>query len=330
MQATATAHSNIALIKYWGKRDERLILPANSSLSLTVDRLSTTTTVSFDPDLAEDRLILNQKSADEKSMARVSRFLDRTRFLTNTNQHATVISRNVVPTAAGLASSASGFAALAAAASRALGLQLDEPTLSRLARQGSGSACRSVFGGFVEWQKGKRRDGMDSYAVPVASQSHWDLVMLITVVSNQRKPLSSREGMRRSIETSPFYSGWLETVENDLIEAKEAIASRDFEKLGRVVEANALKMHAVMLGAEPPFTYWWEPTLSVMKKVWEMREAGIPAYFTMDAGPNVIVLCERENVAKLQQGLLHIRGVTDVVECHPGPGITYEKEGMQP
>lgn len=321
MQGTAKAHSNIALIKYWGKRNEKLILPANNSLSMTLDQYYTTTTVSFDPYLETDQFLFNDNQANEKERARVSRFLDQIRSLTKTNYHATVTSINSVPTAAGLASSASGFAALAAAASKALDLDLDKRTLSRLARLGSGSACRSIYGGFVEWQKGNRNDGMDSYAAPVAPSEHWNLAMVIACVDITRKNVSSREGMNASVRTSPFYQGWLTTVEQDLIKAKRAVLARDFEKLGSIVESNALKMHAVALGANPPIIYWQEPTLSVIEKVQALRKAGVPAYFTIDAGPNVAVLCEQQNVPVVHETLLEVPDVMNLKICYPGPDI---------
>ena len=329
-QATAKAHTNIALIKYWGKRDETLFLPMNGSLSLTLDRFYTTTTVTFQADLAADTLVLDGALVDEAGRRKVSAFLDKVRTLAGTSLYAQVNSVNQVPTAAGLASSASGFAALAAAATRALGLELDGPALSRLARQGSGSASRSIFGGFVEWAKGERADGLDSHGVPVAAQDHWDVRMLVVLLGREPKSVSSRDGMRRTVQTSPFYAGWLATVEADLNEARQAVGERDFQRLGQIMEANAFKMHATTMGANPPFLYWECTTLAVIRRVQELRAAGIPAYITADAGPNVKVLCEPASAAALREALIKVPGVIDAIECSPGPGVSFPEEVVAP
>lgn len=323
MKATARAHTNIALIKYWGKRNNELILPMNSSLSITLDKFYTTTTVEFCKDLQDDVFVFNHHLASETETNKISRFLDRVRTLANTNLHAVVTSINKVPTAAGFASSASGFAALAAASSKALGLELNGQALSKLARLGSGSACRSIYGGFVQWVKGNEADGSDSYAVQILEEDKWDICVLAVLLEPSPKKISSREGMKRTVETSPFYSGWLKAVEKDLVVAKEAIKKRDFVMLGEISEANALKMHATTLGANPPFTYWQSNTVSVMNEVQALREKGLQAYFTIDAGPNVKVLCQAHDVEEIRQALLQIPGVLDVVVCHPGTGIEY-------
>lgn len=329
MKATARAHANIALIKYWGKRDEALFLPTNGSLSLTLDRLFTTTTVAFSDAPGPDRFLLNGAEVGGPQAAKVSRFLDRVRALAGLEVAAVVDSINDVPTAAGLASSASGFAALAAAASRAAGLALSAEDLSRLARQGSGSACRSIYGGFAEWRRGTAPDGHDSHAVPVAPQDHWDLRMLVTILEAGPKAVSSRDGMRETVATSPFFPGWLATIEQDLAAARSAVLARDFEALGTVAEANALKMHATMLGAEPPFTYLKPASLALWDVIWALRRDGVPAYFTMDAGPNVKVLVEPAHAGAVEAALRACPGVVDVIACGPGPGIA-ETEGPCP
>lgn len=323
MKATAKAHTNIALIKYWGKRNEQLFLPTNSSLSITLDRFYTVTTVEFSEDFSKDRFILNGEVMDETETQKVSRFLDHIRRLSGKKWYARVDSTNEVPTAAGFASSASGYCALAGAACKAIGLDVNEQELSRIARQGSGSACRSVYGGFVEWQKGEKDDGSDSYAVPVLEQDAWDLSVLSVVLNTKKKKVSSREGMKRTVETSCFYDGWLATVATDLQQAKEAIHARDFEKLGQVLESNALKMHATTLGANPPFFYWESATLDIIDAVHDLREQGIQAYFTIDAGPNVKVICERENEETVAATLKSVPATREVHICHPGPGIQY-------
>ncbi|MFD2043373.1 diphosphomevalonate decarboxylase [Ornithinibacillus salinisoli] len=324
MKATAKAHTNIALIKYWGKRDEKLILPTNNSLSLTLDGFYTKTTVEFREDLTEDIFYLDHKLVTDEQYHRVTKFLDLIReYAQEKTLFAEVHSINEVPTAAGFASSASGFAALAAAAARALNLGLSDQELSKITRQGSGSACRSIYGGFVEWHKGMELDGSDSYAVPVSPQDHWDVRVAAVVLSAKMKKVSSREGMRRTVETSPFFSSWVDSIPSDLEDIKQGIKERDFEKVGQIAEANCLKMHATTLGANPPFTYWHDTTLAVMQTVQQLRENGIPAYFTIDAGPNVKVLYLPENEEKVQDILREIPGVTDVKLSRSGQGVTY-------
>ncbi|WP_405098514.1 diphosphomevalonate decarboxylase [Oceanobacillus sp. FSL H7-0719] len=324
MKATAKAHTNIALIKYWGKRNEQLILPTNSSLSLTLDGFYTTTTVDFQENLTEDMFTLNDTPETGEIFRRVTTFLDLVRRLAGKEQlYANVKSMNQVPTAAGLASSASGFAALAAASTKAIGLELTDAELSRLTRQGSGSSSRSIYGGFAQWEMGKEEDGSDSYAIPIAPQEHWDIRMAAVVLSSKMKKISSREGMRRTVETSPFYDGWLQSIPADLDGIKKAIQAKDFTRVGEIAEANCLKMHATSLGAKPPFTYWLDATVRVMHQVQEMREQGIPAYFTIDAGPNVKVLYLPEHEKAVEKILREIPGVTDVILSKPGPGVTY-------
>src|SRR5690606_9394690 len=323
MKATAKAHTNIALIKYWGKRDEALILPTNNSLSITLDGFYTTTSVEFNEELTKDRFVLNETAVEGEQFQRVTKFLDLVRSLSGKRLYAEVASVNAVPTAAGFASSASGFAALAAASSKAIGLNLTETELSRLTRQGSGSACRSIYGGFAEWQKGEAVDGSDSYAVPIAPREHWDIRVAAVVLSSKMKKVSSRRGMRRTVETSPFFNGWVDSIPYDLEAIKEGILNKDFVKVGEIAAANCLKMHATTLGANPPFTYWLDTTLSVMQTVQRLRDSGIPAYFTIDAGPNVKVLYLPEHEEKVQETLRNIPGVSDVKLSRVGQGISY-------
>lgn len=323
MKATAKAHTNIALIKYWGKRNESIILPTNNSLSLTLDGYFTTTTVEYNNSLSKDEFTLDGLAVSGESYKRVSVFLDLIRNMAGKQVYARVESVNDVPTAAGFASSASGFAALAAAGTKAIGLKLNDQELSRLTRQGSGSACRSIYGGFAEWEMGMREDGSDSYAVPIAPADYWDIRVAAVVLSSAQKSVSSRVGMRRTVETSPFFQGWLDSISKDLLEIKQGIQTQDFEKVGEIAEANCLKMHATTLGASPPFTYWHDTTLVVMQKIWEMRLQGTPVYFTIDAGPNVKVLYLPEYEEQVKQTLGSLPGVSDIRLSRPGQGITY-------
>lgn len=323
MKATARANTNIALIKYWGKRDEKLFLPMNSSISITLDGFYTTTTVEFGKEIKEDTLILNNTQGSLSDTKKVISFLNKVRDIAGVDYHAHIVSKNNVPTAAGFASSASGFAALATAATKALGLELSNEELSVIARQGSGSACRSIYGGYVEWVMGERRDGKDSYARQLLGEKEWKLTILSVVVATGKKKVSSRDGMKRTVETSPFYKGWLDTVPNDLEEAKRAISERDFQGLGEVMEGNALKMHATMMGAKPPILYWESGTVEVISCIEELRHSGIPAYFTIDAGPNVKVLCLPNNAKDIKKALMELNGVEEIITCHPGTGVYY-------
>lgn len=322
LKGSAKAHTNIALIKYWGKADEDLIIPMNNSLSLTLDAFYTETTVTFSEELTTDIFYLDDVLQDEAGTTKISRFLDLVRQKADCPLFAEVKSYNHVPTAAGLASSASGLAALAAACNQALQLNLSDKDLSRLARRGSGSACRSIFPGFVEWQKGTSDE--TSFAEPVPS-SGWEdeLAMIFILINDQEKDVSSRDGMRRTVETSAFYPGWLQTTPQDLASAKIAIHAQDFNKLGAITENNALKMHGTTLAAVPPFTYWSPDSLKAMNAVKQIRAAGLACYFTMDAGPNVKVLCQKKDVAKIEAELTNYFEKEQLITAFSGPGITY-------
>lgn len=316
----ARAYTNIALIKYWGKKNEELILPMNNSLSLTLDAFYTETEVIFSDSYMVDEFYLDGTLQDEKATKKVSQFLDLFRKEAGLSLKASVISQNFVPTAAGLASSASGLAALAGACNTALNLGLDDLSLSRFARRGSGSACRSIFGGFVEWEKG--HDDLSSYAKPVPSDSFEDdLAMVFVLINDQKKEVSSRNGMRRTVETSSFYQGWLDSVEGDLYQLKQAIKTKDFQLLGETMERNGLKMHGTTLAAQPPFTYWSPDSLKAMDAVRQLRKQGIPCYFTMDAGPNVKVLVENSHLSEVQETFTKLFSKEQVITAHAGPGI---------
>lgn len=284
------AHTNIALIKYWGKRNKELFLPVTSSLSLTLDQFYTDTKLSWNDQTPSDTFTLNGQVQDANAVQNVSRFIDMFRELSGINQHVHVDSVNHVPTAAGLASSASAYAALAAASNDLFQTNLSRQELSTYARQGSGSASRSLFGGFVLWNKGVDDDSAASYAEQI-DEADWDIGMVVVVINNEKKKISSRVGMEHTIQTSPFYSLWPETVEADLEKMLPAIEVRDFKTIGEIAEHNAMKMHATVIASNPSINYWEPKSLVAMDIVRDLREAGIDCYFTMDAGPNVKVLC---------------------------------------
>ncbi len=317
--ATAQAHPNIALIKYWGKSDESMSLPATGSLSLTLDIFPTTTTVEVDEALTADAFELNGTVRDDDAARRVSTFLDLVRAQAGTGAHARVRSTNTVPTGAGLASSASGFAALAVAASAAYGLDLDEPGLSRLARRGSGSASRSIIPNVALWTEG---DDASSYAREVPAPT---IAMVVVTLDAGAKHVSSRVAMRRTIETSPFFPAWVTSTRVSLDEMVAACAAGDFTRIGELTEANALRMHATMQAAEPAIRYLSPASIALFDRVVALRAEGIEAYATADAGPNVAVICppaDAERVAAaLRETTAAIPGLSaEVLVAGPGPG----------
>jgi diphosphomevalonate decarboxylase len=326
--ASAVAGTNIALVKYWGKRDEALNLPATGSLSLTLDRLGTRTRVAFDGgDGARDRVTLDGAPAAEKVAARVSVFLDRVRTRAGIAARASVVTENSVPTASGLASSASGFAALAVAAAAAAGLDLTATELSVLARLGSGSAARSIFGGFVEMARGARPDGTDAAAHPLPEGDGWDVRLVVAITAAGEKALGSTAAMRRTAETSPYYDAWVRGVDGDLGAARAAIAARDLAALGAVAERSALRMHASALAADPPILYWNGATVDAMARVRTLRAAGTAAFVTIDAGPHVKVLCGVRDAEEIADALAEVPGVLRTLVAAPGPGARLVEAG---
>jgi diphosphomevalonate decarboxylase len=316
-ETTARANVNVALVKYWGKRDTALNLPATGSISLTLDGLWVEARCRFGTETDECTIDGQPAAADDG--ARMLHFVDLVRAEAGIEARARVQTVSGVPSGVGLASSAAAFAALAVAASRAAGLRLEPPALSALARRGSGSAARSIFGGFVEWRRGERADGGDSIAETLLPLGRWDLRMVVAVTATVRKAVSSRDGMQRAA-TSPLYPAWLDTAERDLAEARNAIATRDLDALGFVAEHNALKMHAVGMAARPPLLYWRAATVECIHRVWALRAEGVRGYVTIDAGPQVKVLCEPGDAVRIADALREVPGVERVLTCAPGAG----------
>lgn len=314
----ARANANIALIKYWGKADDELIIPTTSSLSLTLDGLSTRTEVTFmDTTFGSDELIVDDQPRTGKALARVSKLLDLVRERSGIESPAQVNSYNTVPYGAGLASSSSAFAALAGAAFAAAGLALDRKHISQVARRGSGSACRSVYGGLVQWHAG--HDDLSSYAEPV--ETDMDLALIVVLVSAQEKYISSRQAMRHTVSTSPLYQAWVEQSKEDLQQALDAVKVNDLTALGEVVEANALGMHAAMFAARPAVSYWLPETVMALDAVRQIRSDGLNAWATLDAGPNIKVLTSGEQAVTVANMLRKwLPGVN--IQIHkPGSGL---------
>jgi diphosphomevalonate decarboxylase len=315
----ARACANIALVKYWGKRDGRLNLPAAGSLSLTLDALVTTTQVTFDGALAHDEMMLDGAPAKPGELARTSEFLDLVRAEARIATRARVISKNEFPTASGLASSASGYAALAVAATAAARVALAPQQLSVLARRGSGSAARSVFGGFVRMHAGAGDDSQAAFAEPLGSPLTDRVRMVIAIVGGGvAKAFGSRSAMDHTAQTSPLYRAWLELVPRDLAAAEAALETGDLEQLGAITEGNALAMHASAIAARPAVIYWQPTTLAVLAEVRALRAAGRAAWATMDAGPHVKALTTAADAAAVAAALREIPGVTDVLVAAAG------------
>ncbi|MDZ7586252.1 MAG: diphosphomevalonate decarboxylase [Patescibacteria group bacterium] len=305
MKATAFAPVNVALIKYWGKRDEKLRLPVSSSLSVNLTKMGTVTTVEWDKNLKQDL-------ADE----RMINHLDRIRKIAKINLRAKVETENNFPSGAGLSSSASGLAALTLAGTAAANLKLTEKDLSRLARLGSGSACRSIPDGWVEWVKG---NDQTSYAKTIFPANYWDLRVLVVILSEVKKLTSSTKGQELA-KTSVFFKERVKGIDQKIIKIKQAIEKKNFRKVGEIMEEDCLNMHAVMLTQKPSLIYWLPETLRVMQAVKRWREEGLESYFTINTGQNVLVFCEPKNEAELADKLEKIEGVMKVRRDKIGRG----------
>ena len=316
--ARARAHSNIAFIKYWGNRDHRLRLPANSSLSMNLAELHTTTTVEWDEESDGDALEINGAVAAQGALERVSNHLDVIRRRFNIKSHAQVTSSNNFPMGTGIASSASAFAALTLAAVSALGVELTERELSTLARTGSGSAARSIPPGIVEWHAGNSHK--TSFAETFVERDHWELVDVIAVVSRQHKRIGSSAGHREA-DSSVLQSARVTSVDQRLSEIKAAITGRDFETFARIVEEDSNLMHAVMMTSSPSLFYWDELSLRAMQAVRNWRNAdGIKVCYTLDAGPNVHCICEAADAARVAARLRDLSENIEILQSGAGPG----------
>lgn len=315
MEAVAQAQPNIALVKYWGKKPQGENVPATPSLSLTLDTLWTRTRVRFSRTEERDRFSINEKE-DAAQQQRVVRCLDDIRRATGTGLYADVQSRNNFPTGAGLASSASGFAALVAAACAALGVDLDLHQQSRLARRSSASAARSLFGGFVELDN----SDPDPAATPLLGQNEWPLQVLVALTSTTPKSVGSTQGMVQSAATSEFYPAWTMSAREDFVAARKAVLARDFQALADISESSCLKMHGVMLSSRPALIYWNGITVDIMHRIRELRSRGTPAFFTIDAGPQVKIITDKGSVDDIRKAVEEIPGVIDIIPGSLGAG----------
>ncbi len=319
----ASARANIALVKYWGKRARKLNVPSAGSLSLTLAALETRTSVRLVEEAEQDSFRLDGQQSSEKARHRVSAFLELVRRMVGRREHAHVESINAFPTGAGLASSASAFAALAKAASEAYGLDLALKELSILARQGSGSAARSIFGGWVRMYAGFREDGLDAYAVPLEGLE-MELSAVIAVVQGGEKQVGSTEGMEQTRTTSPYHDRWLQLVNMDLEACVSALQTKDFERLAEIIEGNCLAMHADAMAARPGVIYFSGATLWAIHQIRALRASGTPVCFTVDAGPHVVALVHPEHAASVASVLGAHPEMDRVIITTSGDGVRTE------
>jgi diphosphomevalonate decarboxylase len=329
-EAVAVAHPNIALTKYWGKRPGAGRFPAVPSLSVTLAGLSTRTRVRFDEALAADRVVLNGVPADGDVEARAVELLDRVRAASGDPRFAEVESRNDFPTASGLASSASGFAALALAAARASGLAWDPARVSDLARQSSVSAARSLFGGYVELDAGTVACGSPASdflaARPIAPGAHLPLAVLVCVTSEGPKAIGSTTGMQTTLNESPYAEAWLSHAPRLHARLRAALLARDFAAMGALAESSALAMHASAIAAG--VVYWTGATLEALQAVRGLRAAGVLAFATVDAGPHVKILVQPEDAARVKATAGAVPGVRRVIEASIGEGARIEARAV--
>jgi len=305
MKATAVAPANIALIKYWGKKDSTLRIPLNPSISMNLSACTTTTTVEFSDDFEKDVV------TEGFDRQRIIQHLDRFRTITQTHKKARMSTKNSFPTSAGIASSASGFAALTMAASAALGLKFSEKELTGFARLGSGSACRSIPDGFVKWE--------GEAAHSLYPETHWDLRDIIVIVEHTEKKVSSSAG-HDLVHTSPNLQKRLADLPNRIVRIEEALRTKNFQMFGEVIEEECLDMHHVMQTQNPPLFYWNDTTKTIMDAVRTWRKEGLPVYFTIDAGPNVHLMCEGMDERRVLETLKTIVGIESIIFNKSAPG----------
>lgn len=327
-KVSAAAHPNLALVKYWGHRNTSLNLPANTSISLNLDGAKTETSVTFDAALEVDAISFNSKPAEVKVYQRMTRFLGLIREIAGIQTRACVVTENTFPESVGFASSSSGFAALALAGSKAAGLSLSDRQLSILARKGSGSACRSIPNGYVEWSAGD--DDTSSFAFSIAPESHWNLAVISVIFSQVPKVVTSQQG-HEAATSSPYFAARQASLPDTLTAVRDGIRLKDLTSLGMAVEREAISFHAIAMTSAPqqyPWMsgiYYWQPmTIHLLKAVQHWRHDGLPVYFTLDAGSTVHLLCEDAVLSDVRGGLLSLLkqlGVkADIVISHAGRG----------
>lgn len=326
MKATAAAPANIAFIKYWGRKDAKLRIPYNSSISMNLSASTTTTTVEFSKVFSKDRVeLVEEERFSDTEIDRVVRQLDVIRGKAGKNIFARVATKNSFPKSSGAASSASGFAALTTAAIAALGLTLSEKELTILARLGSGSACRSIPHGFVRWETGNTSE--DSYAHSLFPANHWDLRSVLVIVKKSAKDVSSTAGHDKAT-TSPLFSKRLQELPKRMEAVMRGLKEKNLSLLGPAIEEETLSMHGVMQTQTPPLFYWTDATKHIMEQVARWRKKDLPVYFTIDAGPNVHLICESQDEKKVLNALQSIGGIESIIVNKPAQGARLIKDHL--
>lgn len=316
MKTTAVAPSNIAFIKYWGKRDENLRLPANNSISMNLSNLTTTTTVEFNSNLHQDDVVVDG-IREVKQVKRIVEHLDRVRKIAKTKASAKVFSENNFPESTGLSSSASGFAALTLAAASSLSLKLSEKELTVVARHASGSACRSIPDGFVEWVKGTNSE--QSFAYSLYPANFWDIADIVAVIGSTKKKVATTQG-QKYVSTSPFFETRLKNLPEKINKLKKFLKEKNFSKFGEIIEGEAMEMHAIILTSTPSLIYWLPQTLELMHYVRKWRRDGLEVYFTINTGHDVHLLCQKADKDTLFKLIKKLGFVKNVIVNKPSIG----------
>ncbi|MFX0115192.1 MAG: diphosphomevalonate decarboxylase [Candidatus Hodarchaeota archaeon] len=331
MKSTATAGANIAFIKFWGVQEDSeaygLHLPLNDSISMTLDTAKTTTTIDFSLDYEKDSIIIDGQPASIAAFKRAIDHVERLRRLAGSRLKCKLVSKNTFPMGTGIASSASGFAALTVAACSALELELTPRELSSWARLGSGSATRSIFGGYVRWRVATTHH--ESYAEQILPEDKWRLADLVAIVSTKHKKVTSKEGHLLA-KSSPLLSGRLASLHESIGRTQTAIVERDFPSLGETMEQDALIMHSVMMTSFPPLLYWNGVSIDIMHKIHELRlQEDLQCYFTLDAGPNVHIITLPEEAEAVKQRLQEeIDGIKQIIVGYTGKGAELQSEHL--
>lgn len=318
MKATARAPANIAFIKYWGRKDEKVRLPANDSIAMNLSNVTTTTTVEFLPHLKSDEIEMIGEKLNKEGKNRIVTHLERIRQLAEIRTFAKVKTKNNFPKGTGIASSASGFAALTLAAAVAAELKLAQKELSIIARQGSGSACRSIPDGFVEWKAGSSSE--TSYAYSLYPPNWWDVKDIIVIIGEASKKVSSSEGHVLA-ESSPFYRPRILGMKDKIKNLERALNEKNFKRFGEIVEEEAINMHAVMMTSQQGLFYWLPKTMEIILDCQTWRDEGISVYFTIDAGPNVHLICREKDEGRVRERLRKIRGIKKIIVNKPTRGV---------
>ena len=317
MQSIVRTSPNIALIKYWGKRNTIKNLPAVDSISITLDNLWTEMNVIFSSDLSNDELFINEKK--QNNISRVKNCIDS--ICGEQRDYASIMSRCNFPISAGLASSSSSFSALVVAINSLMKKKWNTQLLANQAGSVSGSAARSILGGIVRLNNEPEKIRITQLLSP----NDWPLRVVIAITDKKEKAISSSKAMKLSADTSPFYSSWVEDQNDDIKEANSFISKKDFEGLAAISEHNCMKMHSIMWTTRPSIVYWNSTTIDCMHAIRDLQRNGESVFFTIDAGPQIKAICLPENEEKIAKKLNEIKGVQSIMTSGLGSGPIIEK-----